>query len=210
MFNVLIVQAAHDLSDEHTEFLSKDRRSFMRSLGLGLGDRVPDPNTIWTFREALARVQVGGTPAIQVLFVAYEAALAKAGFLAGGGQIIVATSVAAPKQRSTDGEKVSDIGVFFEGKRRSQAALVKRIKEIAETRVRYGYRRVHVLLKREGWVVNAKRIYRLDKELGLQLRNKAPKRRVRTVSANASRSHSGPCGHPRAEPLAACWATKAG
>ena len=51
---------------------------------------------------------------------------------------------------------------------------MKRIKEIAETRVRYGYRRVHVLLKREGWAVNAKRNYRLYNELGLQLRNKLP------------------------------------
>ncbi len=67
----------------------------------------------------------------------------------------------------------------YKGKRRSQAALVKRIKEIAETRVRYGYRRVHVLLRREGWEVNAKRIYHLYKELGLQLRNKTPKRRVK-------------------------------
>ena len=40
-----------------------------------------------------------------------------------------------------------------------QADLKKRIKEIAETRVRYGYRRIHVLLRREGWHVNAKRIY---------------------------------------------------
>jgi putative transposase len=57
--------------------------------------------------------------------------------------------------------------------------LKARIKEIAATRVRYGYRRVHVLLRREGWPVNAKRIYRLYKELGLQLRNKTPKRRVK-------------------------------
>ena len=54
-----------------------------------------------------------------------------------------------------------------------------RIKAIAETRVRYGYRRNTVLLKREGWVVNGKRIYRLYKELGLQLRNKTPKRKVK-------------------------------
>lgn len=59
----------------------------------------------------------------------------------------------------------------YKGRRRSQAALAKRIKEIAETRVRYGYRRVHVLLRREGWEINAKRVYRLYKELGLQLRN---------------------------------------
>lgn len=40
------------------------------------------------------------------------------------------------------------------------------MREIAETRVRYGYRRIHVLLRREGWDVNAKRIYRLYKEMG--------------------------------------------
>jgi putative transposase len=45
--------------------------------------------------------------------------------------------------------------------------------------VRYGYQRVHVLLRRDGWSVNVKRIYRLYKELGLQLRNKTPKRRVK-------------------------------
>lgn len=44
--------------------------------------------------------------------------------------------------------------------------------------MRYGYRRIHVLLRREGWQVNAKRVWRLYREMGLQLRNKAPKRRV--------------------------------
>lgn len=68
---------------------------------------------------------------------------------------------------------------LYRSRRRPQAALVQRIREIAETRVRYGYRRIHVLLRREGWQVNAKRIYRLYKELGLQIRNKVPKRRVK-------------------------------
>ena len=45
--------------------------------------------------------------------------------------------------------------------------------------MRYGYRRIHVLLRREGWRVNAKRVYRLYREMGLQLRNKTPKRRVK-------------------------------
>ena len=105
MFKVLIVQASHSLSDERTEFLIKDRLSFMRFLGLGLSDPVPDANTIWTFREALTRAQIAGKPAIQVLFAAYETALRKAGFLAMGGQIVDATVVAAPKQRNTDAEK---------------------------------------------------------------------------------------------------------
>ena len=42
-----------------------------------------------------------------------------------------------------------------------------------------GYRRVHVLLRREGWEINAKKTYRIYKELGMQLRNKTPKRRVK-------------------------------
>jgi putative transposase len=45
--------------------------------------------------------------------------------------------------------------------------------------VRFGYRRVHVLLRREGWDLNAKKTYRIYKELGMQLRNKTPKRRVK-------------------------------
>ena len=67
----------------------------------------------------------------------------------------------------------------YKGKRRPQAVLNKRIKEIAETRVRYGYRRIHVLLRREGWRVNAKRVWRLYREMGLPLRSKTPKRRVK-------------------------------
>lgn len=42
MFKVLIIQAANSLSDERAEFLISDRLSFMRFLGLGLSDRVPD------------------------------------------------------------------------------------------------------------------------------------------------------------------------
>lgn len=49
----------------------------------------------------------------------------------------------------------------YKPRRRGQADLEKRIKEICETRVRYGYRRVHVLLRREGWMINVKRTRRL-------------------------------------------------
>src|SRR6201990_2015739 len=45
--------------------------------------------------------------------------------------------------------------------------------------MRYGYRRVDVLLQRDGWAANIKRVYRLYRELGLQLRNKTPRRRVK-------------------------------
>jgi IS5 family transposase len=105
MFKVLVVQASHSLSDERTEFLIKDRLSFMRFLGLGLADPVPDANTIWTFREALTRAQIEGQPAIEMLFTHFDGALREAGFLAMGGQIIDASIVACPKQRNTDQEK---------------------------------------------------------------------------------------------------------
>lgn len=67
----------------------------------------------------------------------------------------------------------------YKSRSSSQAELRQRIKDIAASRVRYGYRRIHILLKREGWDVNAKRVYRLYKEEGLQLRNKTPKRKVK-------------------------------
>lgn len=65
---------------------------------------------------------------------------------------------------------------LYESKRRDEAALKLRIKEITQTRVHYGYRRVHVLLRREGYRDNVKRIYRLYREQGLSLRLKRPKR----------------------------------
>ena len=56
------------------------------------------------------------------------------------------------------------------------SALRLRIREITEARVHYGYRRVHVMLRREGWRDNHKRIYRLYREQGLSLRLKRPRR----------------------------------
>lgn len=51
-----------------------------------------------------------------------------------------------------------------------------RIKEITQTRVHYGYRRVHVLHRREGFKDNPKRVYRLYQQQGLSLRHKRLRR----------------------------------
>ena len=67
----------------------------------------------------------------------------------------------------------------YNSRRPDQAALEQRIKEICQTRERFGYRRVHVLLTREGWKINMKKTYRIYGELCMQLRNKTPKRRVK-------------------------------
>jgi transposase, IS5 family len=88
MFKVLLLQAMHTLSDERCEYLIKDRLSFMRFLGLGLGDVVPDANTIWNFRETLKR-----SGAIEQLFARFDVRLKEAGYLAMGGQIVDASIV---------------------------------------------------------------------------------------------------------------------
>lgn len=65
-------------------------------------------------------------------------------------------------------------------RRLDQAGFQMKIKELAATRVRYRYRRIHVLLRREGWEINHKRTHRLYREMGLQLRSKTPKPKVKT------------------------------
>jgi transposase, IS5 family len=100
MFKVLVLQTQNNLSDERTEFYLRDRLTWMRFLGLGLGDAVPDANTIWTFREALTRAG-----AIERLFELFDRELRSAGYLAMSGQLVDASIVAAPKQRNTKAEK---------------------------------------------------------------------------------------------------------
>lgn len=74
--------------------------------------------------------------------------------------------------------KFSRTACRYQCKRPPQDALWRRIRKIALSRVRYGYKRVHVLLKREGIHVNKKRVHRLYCLEGFQLRHKRPKRRV--------------------------------
>ena len=100
MFKVLVLQTQNNLSDERTEFYLRDRLTWIRFLGLGLGDPVPDANTIWTFREQLTKAG-----AIERLFDLFDRQLRAAGYLAMAGQLVDASIVAAPKQRNTQAEK---------------------------------------------------------------------------------------------------------
>ena len=100
MLKILVIQAANGLSDERAEFLISDRLSFMRFLGLGLSDRVPDARTIWLFRERLTKAS-----AIEPLFARFEAMLQDAGYIAMAGQIVDSSLIAAPRQRNTQEEK---------------------------------------------------------------------------------------------------------
>ena len=70
--------------------------------------------------------------------------------------------------------------ILYRARRPSQEPLRRRLRELAQVRVSYGYKRLHVLLRRDGWAVNVKRVYRLDREEGLAL---ARRRRTRRKSA---------------------------
>ena len=59
-----------------------------------------------------------------------------------------------------------------------QAPLRLRIHDLAAARMRYGYFRIYILLRREGWLVNHKRVYRLYREDGLSLRLRRLRRSV--------------------------------
>ncbi len=67
---------------------------------------------------------------------------------------------------------------YYRSHRDPQTKLRVRLKDLAGARVRYGYRRLHVLLMREGWRINHKRVYRIYKQEGLSLRLKTKKKRV--------------------------------
>ena len=68
-----------------------------------------------------------------------------------------------------------------------RADLRIRIRDLAASRVHYGYRRLHILLQREGWKVNHKLVYRIYKEEGLTMRRKRP-RRNRSCQIRESRT----------------------
>ena len=93
-FKMLVLQSLYNLSDDGLEQLVLDRLSFMRFLGLGIGDDVPDAKTIWLFRETLK--EHGLT---EKLFARFGEFLNRAGFAAKQGQIVDASIVKVPTRR---------------------------------------------------------------------------------------------------------------
>lgn len=96
MFKVLVLQSLYNLSDDAVEYQIRDRLSFMRFLGLTLGDRVPDAKTIWLFREELGKAGL-----VKRLFKRFDRYLRDHGFSARKGQIVDASIVSVPIQRNS-------------------------------------------------------------------------------------------------------------
>ncbi len=70
----------------------------------------------------------------------------------------------------------------YQSIRDPMTALRARMKELAQTHVRYGYRRLLILLRREGWKIGKQLVYRLYCQESLQLRSKRPRRRKMAVT----------------------------
>jgi putative transposase len=67
--------------------------------------------------------------------------------------------------------------IRYESTADPQTGLRMRLRYLAMARVGYGYRRLHILIEREGWSVNHKRVYRLYRKEGLAMRKRPPRRR---------------------------------
>src|SRR5207245_4752270 len=115
-FKIMVLQSLHNLSDDRTEYLIRDRISFMRFLDLELENPVPDATTIWLFREALAQAGL-----IDKLFERFGPHLEAEGYIARGGQIVDATLVWVSKQRNTQEENEgSEDGTTHAGRERKR------------------------------------------------------------------------------------------
>ena len=100
LFKVLVLQRIYNLSDDQAEYQINDRMSFMRFLGLHLGDRVPDAKTIWLYRDTLTKANI-----IRELFNVFNKQLEEANLITRTGTIVDATFVEAPRQRNRKDER---------------------------------------------------------------------------------------------------------
>jgi putative transposase len=98
-----------------------------------------------------------------------------AGRRAMAGEVIAAFRVSA---RRACGVVGCDRGTFYyPAQRRDVTPLRMRLRELSAARPRFGYRR-HILLRREGWRINAKKTYRLYREEALGVRVKRRRKRA--------------------------------
>lgn len=96
MFKILILQKLYNLSDKQMEYQINDRLSFMRFLDLTMGDKTPDQNTIWNFREILTN-----SGKMKDLFNKFDDFLRDKKIIANKGSMVDASFVEVPIQRNS-------------------------------------------------------------------------------------------------------------
>ena len=140
LFKTIVLQRLYNLSDDQTEYQINDRMSFMRFLGLGLDDKVPDAKTIWLFKDTLTKAGI-----IDQLFSQFNRTLEKRGIITHKGTIVDATFVDAPRQRNSrdENEKIKNGEIPEEWKKNSHKMAQKDVdarwtKKRDETH--YGYK----------------------------------------------------------------------
>ena len=88
------------------------------------------------------------------------------------------TSLEVSERRACSIIAADRSAVRYLSRRPDDAALRARLRELADQRRRFGYRRLHVLLRSEGWTVNRKKTQRLYGEEGLAVRRRRSRRRI--------------------------------
>lgn len=96
MFKILILQRYYNVSDDAIEYAILDRLSFMRFLGLGINDPVPDAKTIWLFRDRLTTGNM-----VAQLFTHLDKLLDKDGITVHQGKLVDASILEVPIQRNS-------------------------------------------------------------------------------------------------------------
>jgi IS5 family transposase len=141
MFKIVMLQQWYGLSDMGIEYQINDRVSFCRFLGLEFGDKVPDGNTIWDFKEALKKQEVD-----RKLFDIFNKELEEQGIISHKGSIIDATFVTVPKRHTTKkddehlkaGEELEDMPAKCEERIKSgEIKDVKHVKVQIDTDARW-------------------------------------------------------------------------
>ena len=85
-----------------------------------------------------------------------------------------------PRRRACGVVQCNRATFYYRSQRRDVTPLRMRLRELAAARPRFGYRRLHILLRREGWAINHKKTYRLhrDEQLGVRVH----RRRIRILT----------------------------
>jgi len=99
MWKMVLLQQWYGISNDSVEFQINDRLSFQRFLGLGLNEKVPDANTLWDFKEALANKNID-----RQLFDMFESMMEEQGVITRTGSLVDASFVDVPRQRNSRDE----------------------------------------------------------------------------------------------------------
>ena len=96
-----------------------------------------------------------------------------------GKRKVVAHLIAAHKLSERRACRLANLNLStwqYKGRSTERRGLRARVKSLAYERRRFGYRRIHAVLRREGWQVNHKAVHRIYVEEGLQVRKRKRKR----------------------------------